>query len=81
MNAATPGWSTICPTGPARPVTRGLRDFHERMTTRPQSKFARLTEAESAAGLRRLAADTRAEPADRPSPVVERYGVLVLTRP
>ncbi|MEU7023947.1 methyltransferase domain-containing protein [Streptomyces sp. NPDC046203] len=34
----------------ARPVTRGLRDFHERMTTRPQSKFARLTEAEYAVG-------------------------------
>ncbi|MEU8541315.1 hypothetical protein AB0C52_15220 [Streptomyces sp. NPDC048717] len=63
------------------PVTRGLRDFHERMTIRPQSKFTRLTEAEYAAGPRRLAADARAEPQDRPSPVVERYDVLVPTRP
>lgn len=64
----------------ARPVTHSLRDFHERMTVRPQSKFARLSRTEFDAGLRCLAADARAESAERPAPVVERYDVLVLTR-
>ncbi|MFG3510541.1 class I SAM-dependent methyltransferase [Streptomyces sp. NPDC047821] len=50
----------------ARPVTSGLREYHARMVSRPQSKFLRLTDAEFAAGLRRLAADARAEPETGP---------------
>jgi hypothetical protein len=54
------------------------------MTTRPQSKFTHLTEAEFAAGLARLAADAKAEAelsvSPRPvppRPVSERYDVAV----
>ncbi|MFF8713122.1 class I SAM-dependent methyltransferase [Streptomyces sp. NPDC015184] len=65
----------------ARPVTAGLRDYHARMTSRPQSKFTRLTAEEFEDGLRRLAADARDEPATRPVPVTERYDVAVLSLP
>jgi ubiquinone/menaquinone biosynthesis C-methylase UbiE len=76
----------------AEPVAPDLRAYHERMVTRPQSKFTHLTEAEFVAGLARLAADagaTRepgagagagagAEPPARSGSVPERYDVAVL---
>jgi ubiquinone/menaquinone biosynthesis C-methylase UbiE len=63
----------------AQPVTRSLRDFHARMTTRPQSKFAHLTAQQFADGLQRLATAAGLEPLDRPSPVLERYDVAVFS--
>ena len=63
----------------AQPVTSSLRDYHARMTTRPQSKFGFLTEAEFREGLQRLEHDALAEPPSRPAPVSERYDVLALT--
>ncbi|MFC1438896.1 class I SAM-dependent methyltransferase [Streptacidiphilus sp. N1-10] len=62
----------------AQPVTSGLREYHARMATMPQSKFTHLTAAEFQSGLRRLEADAAAEPVTRPRPVVERYDVVVL---
>lgn len=64
----------------AQPVTASLREFHARMTTRPQSKFTRLTAAEYDEGLRRLAIDAAAEPEDAPRPVRERYDIAVFAR-
>ncbi|TGA96767.1 class I SAM-dependent methyltransferase [Streptomyces sp. MZ04] len=63
----------------ARPVTAGLRDYHARMTSRPQSKFAGLTAAEFQEGLGRLRADAEDESTTRPVPVRERYDVAVLS--
>ncbi|RST12024.1 hypothetical protein E2C00_16985 [Streptomyces sp. WAC05374] len=53
--ARAPRTSTV-----TAPLTAGTT------TWRPQSKFLRLTDAEFAAGLRRLAADARAEPEKGP---------------
>ncbi|MGK4585523.1 class I SAM-dependent methyltransferase [Kitasatospora sp. HPMI-4] len=63
----------------AQPVTPSLGAFHERMATRPQSKFAFLTPEEFETGLRRLRSDAESEPATAPWPVHERYDVAVLT--
>ncbi|MFB7663234.1 methyltransferase domain-containing protein [Kitasatospora sp. NPDC056138] len=62
----------------AQPVTPGLRAYHERMSTRPQSKFGCLTTEEFENGLRRLAGDAASEPAAAPWPVPERYDLAVL---
>ncbi|MFJ5608362.1 class I SAM-dependent methyltransferase [Streptomyces sp. NPDC093221] len=62
-----------------QPVTRSLRDYHARMTTQPQSKFALLTPTQFASGLDRLAAAADREPYDEPAPVDERYDVAVFT--
>jgi|HubBroStandDraft_6_1064221.scaffolds.fasta_scaffold360031_2 ubiquinone/menaquinone biosynthesis C-methylase UbiE len=63
----------------AQPVTPSLRDYHARMTARPQSKFTFLTAAEFRDGLQQLEHDALAEQPSRPAPVGERYDVLVLT--
>jgi ubiquinone/menaquinone biosynthesis C-methylase UbiE len=63
----------------AQPVTSGLREYHVRMATRPQSKLTYLTDAEFRHGLQHLEHDALAEPPSRPAPVNERYDVLVLT--
>ncbi|MGW1187680.1 class I SAM-dependent methyltransferase [Streptomyces sp. NPDC002559] len=78
---AAAGFAVRTVTSFARPVTTGLRDYHARMTSRPQSKFTRLTAEEFGDGLRRLAADARNEPVTRPVPVTERYDVAVLSLP
>ena len=71
------GFSVLGDTSFAQPVTTGLREYHARMATKPQSKFTHLTDAEFQSGLRRLEAD--AEPVTRPRPVQERYDVVALT--
>ncbi|MEV0693868.1 hypothetical protein [Streptomyces sp. NPDC050388] len=48
------------------------------MASRPQSKFARLADAEFQQDLRRLAADAHAEPVNQPTAVTERYDIAVL---
>lgn len=57
-----------------------LREYGERMGSRPQSKFAHLAREEFAEGLDRLAADAAAESAQAPRPVEEGYDVAVLRR-
>jgi SAM-dependent methyltransferase len=64
----------------AQPITTSLREYHARMVTRPQSKFAELTDGAFRAGLRRLAADAAAEAPAWPTAVRERYDVAVLVR-
>ena len=73
------GFSVLDRTSFAQPVTAGLREYHARMVTRPQSKFVHLTDTEFRSGLQRLEADTAAEPLTQPCPVFERYDVVVLT--
>jgi ubiquinone/menaquinone biosynthesis C-methylase UbiE len=63
-----------------QPITASLREYGDRMATRPQSKFGYLTTAQFAAGLRQLRLDASAEPVDAPEPVRERYDVLVLAK-
>ncbi|MFI1380654.1 class I SAM-dependent methyltransferase [Embleya sp. NPDC020886] len=63
-----------------QPVTASLREFHTRMTTRPQSKFTCLTDADYDEGLRRLALDAAAESETTPRPVRERYDIAVFAR-
>ena len=62
----------------AQPVAAGLREFHARLVSQPQSKFRVLSEAEFAEGLDRLAADAEAQVGDEP--VFERCDVMVLSR-
>lgn len=78
---AAAGFSPRTVTSFATPVTASLGDYHARLASEPQSKFAQLTRARFHEGLERLAADARAEPADHPTPVTERYDVAVLTAP
>lgn len=78
---AAAGFTVRSVTSFARPVTASLRDYHARMTSRPQSKFTQLTAAEFQEGLRRLRADAQEEPTTRPVPVIERYDVAVLSAP
>jgi len=73
------GFSVLEDTSFAQPVTTGLREYHARMATMPQSKFTHLADAEFQSGLRRLEADADAEPLTRPRPVQERYDVVALT--
>ncbi|MFF7250735.1 class I SAM-dependent methyltransferase [Embleya sp. NPDC055664] len=61
----------------AQPVTRNLRDYHARMATQPQSKFAHLTTEQFHEGLERLARAAESEPLDQPLSVTERYDVAV----
>lgn len=72
------GFSVLEVTSFAQPVTTGLREYHARMATMPQSKFTHLTDVEFQSGLRRLEADAAAEPVTRPCPVQERYDVVAL---
>jgi ubiquinone/menaquinone biosynthesis C-methylase UbiE len=80
---AAAGFGVLADTEASRPVAADLREYHQRLASRPQSKLAALPDDEFEAGLRRLAADAQAEAktdsAGR-SPVVERYDVLVLGR-
>jgi ubiquinone/menaquinone biosynthesis C-methylase UbiE len=75
----TAGFSVTAITSLAQPVTVSLRDYHARLTTRPQSKLAYLSEAQFRDGLQRLERDAAAEPLSQPTPVSERYDVLALT--
>ncbi|MEW1861454.1 class I SAM-dependent methyltransferase [Streptomyces sp. NPDC088194] len=58
---AAHGFEVVRISSHAEPVAAGLRAYHQRLVTRPQSKFTHLTEAEFATGLARLAADAKAE--------------------
>ncbi|MFI0938142.1 class I SAM-dependent methyltransferase [Streptomyces sp. NPDC021020] len=60
----------------AQPVTASLREYHDRLVTRPQSKFGHLTAEEFRAGLASLADAARAGGA---GPVLERYDVAVFS--
>ncbi|MFG3258710.1 class I SAM-dependent methyltransferase [Streptomyces sp. NPDC048172] len=62
----------------AQPVARSLREYHARMATRPQSKFAHLTPERFQEGLERLARAAESGPSDEP--VLERYDVLSFIR-
>jgi SAM-dependent methyltransferase len=75
------GLEVVAVTSLAQPVTGSLRDYHARMMTCPQSKFVHLSEAEFRDGLQRLGRDAASEPPARPTPVSERYDVLVLALP
>ncbi|MYW01572.1 class I SAM-dependent methyltransferase [Streptomyces sp. SID3343] len=77
---ASAGFSVVEVLSFAQPVTTSLRDYHARMSTRPQSKFVHLTEREFRAGLELLEADAAVESSARPTPVGERYDVAVLAR-
>ena len=72
------GFSVLEDTSFAQLVTISLREYHARMATMPQSKFAHLMDAEFQSGLRRLEVDAAAERDTQPCPVVERYDVVVL---
>jgi hypothetical protein len=63
--------------GFALPVTASPRDHHDRLVTRPQSKFGHLTPEQFRAGLASLEAAARAGGA---GPVLERYDVAVFSR-
>lgn len=63
----------------AQPVTSSLSEYHARLTSRPQSKFSYLTDAQFREGLHWLEHDALAEPSACPAPVNERYDMLVLT--
>jgi SAM-dependent methyltransferase len=76
---AAAGFSVTTIASLAQPVTVSLRDYHARMTTRPQSKFVYLSEAQFRDGLQRLERDAASEPPSQPAPVSERYDVLALT--
>ncbi|MER5971730.1 class I SAM-dependent methyltransferase [Streptomyces sp. NPDC002055] len=76
---AAAGFTVRTVTSFARPVTASLRDYHARMTSKPQSKFTRLTAAEFRDGLRLLQADAHDEPTKDPVPVAERYDIAVLS--
>ena len=58
-------------------MSASLAEFHGRISTRPQSKFSQLTDAEFEEGLRRLRVDVAAEPTRAAQIVRERYDVLV----
>ncbi|MGW5352619.1 class I SAM-dependent methyltransferase [Streptomyces sp. NPDC004031] len=62
----------------AQPVAADLGAYHDRLVTRPQAKFARLTPEQFRAGLASLAAAARGAGA---GPVAERYDVAVFSRP
>ncbi|MGG7569160.1 class I SAM-dependent methyltransferase [Streptomyces sirii] len=64
----------------AQPVTASLREYHARLATRPQSKFASITPEQFHEGLQRLAIAAQAEPVELPVPVAERYDVAVFSR-
>jgi len=76
---AAAGFAVRADTELSLPVAPNLREYHARSASRPQAKLTALPDTEFEAGLRRLAAaaDTRTA---HPSPVNERYDVLVLTR-
>jgi ubiquinone/menaquinone biosynthesis C-methylase UbiE len=61
----------------SQPVTRSLCQYHHRLSMRPQSKLRTLTDSEFEDWLHRLELDAEAEPVDRPTPVPERYDVVV----
>ncbi|MEX0169180.1 class I SAM-dependent methyltransferase [Streptomyces sp. LMG1-1-1.1] len=75
------GFTVLKVTSFARPVAEDLRTYHARLTTRPPSKFGRLSPAEFEDGLDHLAADARRERATGPVPVDKRYDLMVLTAP
>jgi ubiquinone/menaquinone biosynthesis C-methylase UbiE len=77
---AAEGFTVRADTQLSQPVAASLRQYYERLTARPQSKLAALSDADFAEGLLRLQLAAAAEPADAP-PVEERYDVLVLGRP
>ena len=64
----------------AQPVVASLREYHARMTTRPQSTFTQLNDRQFQEGLRRLRADADTESPTRPTPAAERYDLAVLAR-
>jgi hypothetical protein len=59
-------------------VQPSLHDYHDAIASRPQSKFAQLSETEFTAGLARLHAAADAEL--QPTAVQERYDVLAFTK-
>ncbi|WP_254878496.1 bifunctional 2-polyprenyl-6-hydroxyphenol methylase/3-demethylubiquinol 3-O-methyltransferase UbiG [Streptomyces sp. NA04227] len=63
----------------AQPVTASLREYHDRLVTRPQSKFTHLTTRQFQDGLRRLEAAVERESEGEPMPVTERYDVAVFS--
>ena len=74
------GFEVVEVTSFAQSVTGSLREYGERMGSRPLAKFAHLAREEFAEGLARLAADAAAESERQPEPVEERYDVAVLRR-
>ena len=86
---AAAGLGVLADTESSRPVAVDLREYHTRLSLRPQSKLAALPEDEFEAGLARLAADAAAQSEAQSEAgalpggggaVVERYDVLVLGR-
>ncbi|UWE10370.1 class I SAM-dependent methyltransferase [Actinacidiphila bryophytorum] len=71
------GFAHLGTTSFAQPVTASLADYHDRLATQPQSKFAHLTPDQFRTGLRRLEAAART---DGSRPVLERYDVAVFAR-
>jgi SAM-dependent methyltransferase len=76
---AEAGFSVTASVSFAQPVTASLREYHSRMTTRPQSKFSRLTSDQFSSGLGHLATDASNEAPSRPRPVLECYDVVALS--
>jgi ubiquinone/menaquinone biosynthesis C-methylase UbiE len=74
---AEAGFTVRTVTSFAQPVTASLAEYHDRMTSQPQSKFDQLTAAEFQRGLRRLASEVAGLPSGG-EPVRERYDVAVL---
>jgi ubiquinone/menaquinone biosynthesis C-methylase UbiE len=74
---AAAGFTVRADTQLSQPVAANLRQYYERLTARPQSKLATLSDADFADGLLRLQLAAAAEPADAP-PVQERYDLLVM---
>jgi ubiquinone/menaquinone biosynthesis C-methylase UbiE len=74
---AEAGFSVRADTQLSQPVAASLRQYYERLTARPQSKLAALSDEDFEQGLARLQAAAAAEPVDAP-PVHERYDVLTL---
>ncbi|SHN37889.1 class I SAM-dependent methyltransferase [Actinacidiphila paucisporea] len=75
------GFTVRTVTSFAQPVSASLRQYHTRVSSRPQSKFSQITPEEFHDGLGRLEADAQAEPRAHPLAVVERYDLAVLTAP